>query len=135
MPKSTTDQQPSVSGSSANTKSADPQAQFAEAVAIAQQVGRDLATKCCNVAPRLRRKVVGVFRRQLLPPGKPGPKFKKEITAAFVDWQAGLRGIALYRKHVPGFNQMSHWKRRGKMHALREALRARARRQEKRDVL
>jgi hypothetical protein len=68
----------------------------------------------------------------VIPPGKPGRKRRKEITAALADWNAGMRGIALYRKHIAGFDRMSCWRRKAKSRSLMDAIHARKRREQRR---
>lgn len=78
---------------------------------------------------RERRRIVTALRHKLIPPGKPGRKRSKEIAAAYADWQAGMRGLPLYRKHVSGFDRMGYWKRKAKTRALMDAIRSRRRRE------
>lgn len=106
-----------------------PETQLSEAIAIAERVGKDITEKFPCLAPRERRKIVAQFRHQLLPPGKPGRKRSEKITAACADWAAGMRGLALYRKHLPQFDQMGLWKRKVKTRALLDAIRTRKRRE------
>jgi hypothetical protein len=101
---------------------------WTEAAAIAERSGTEIATKFRDLAPYQRRRLVSVFRRPLFPPGKPGRRRSKEITAAYTDWAAGLRGLALYRKHIPRFDHMGYWQRKVKTRALMDAIRARKRR-------
>lgn len=106
------------------------QTQYSAAAAIAERAGKEIAETFHNLAPRRLRSLVVAFRRQLLPPGKPGRKRSKEITAACADWAAGMRGMALYRKHIPRFDRMGHWERKVKIRALLDAIRARQRREQ-----
>jgi hypothetical protein len=99
-------------------------------MAIAERAGKDVLATFPNLAPHERRKVVGQFRSQLFPPGKPGRRRSKEITAAYADWTNGMRGLALYRKHVPRFDHMGHWQRKVKTRSLLDAIRARKRREQ-----
>ena len=99
----------------------------AAAIEAGQSFAREYATLPRNDLVR----IVGAFRAALVPRGRPGRKRRKEITAAYADWKSGLRGLPLYRKHIPGFAHMSEWKRRAKARTLREAMRTRARREQK----
>jgi hypothetical protein len=79
-----------------------------------------------------RQKVCRTFDRILLPRRTPGRKRKKSITLAFTDWKAGVRGTALYRKHIPHWERHSNWRRRGEQRALMDAIYSRERRDKKR---
>jgi hypothetical protein len=105
--------------------------QLTEATGIAQRVGKEITANFRSLAPRQRRGVVTAFRRQLFPPAKPGRRRSKEITAAYTDWAAGMRGLALYRKHIRRFEHMGYWQRKVKTRALMDAIRARNRRERK----
>ena len=107
-----------------------PEEQLAEAEAIAQRAGHEIATTFRGLPPRHRRSIGSAFRRQIIPPGKPGRKRSKEITAAYADWKAGMRGLALYRKHLFRFDRMGHSERKVKTRALMDAIRARRRREQ-----
>jgi hypothetical protein len=99
-----------------------------EAVAMAERSGQEIAAKFRGLAPYQRRSVITAFRRQFFPPGKPGRRRSKEITAAYNDWAAGMRGLGLYRKHIHRFDRMGHWQRKVKTRALMDAIRSRKRR-------
>lgn len=111
-----------------------PETHMAAAAVIAESVGQEIATKFRTFAPRQKRSIVSTFRRQLFPPRKPGRKRSKEISAALADWQIGTRGLALYRKHIPRFQRMSIWERKVKTRALMDAIRARKRRELRRET-
>jgi hypothetical protein len=87
--------------------------------------GRRIATQF----PALNRndwiQLVKAFRTLLISPRSRGRKRSKEITAAYLDWKAGMHWLALCRKHIPGFEGMSHNKRQAKSRALRDAIRSR----------
>src|SRR5690348_8362265 len=91
------------------------------ATVAATEAAKWIATEFSELDRRERMRIVGTFRRQLIPPGKPGRRRSKEITAAHVDWKSGIRGLALYRKHISGFERMSRWKRLGMARALTDA--------------
>ena len=115
--------QPDVSGKLERT-------QLAAAIAIAAQAGGKIAAKFRALGPRERRSIVTAFRREVIPPGKPGRERRKEITAAYMDWKAGMCGVELYRKHLLRYDRMGHWERKVKTRALMDAIRARKRRDE-----
>jgi len=92
----------------------------------------DAADRIRQEFPDLGRRellrIVTAFRRALIPRQRRGRRPSKEITAAHADWKCGMCGVALYRKHIVGFDRMSRWKRQGKSRALMEAIRSRERR-------
>jgi hypothetical protein len=96
------------------------------------EAGQRIAHEVGHLDRRELHGIVRAFRSQLLPPRKPGRRRNKEITAAHADWKSGLRGVALYQKHIPRFDQMSRWKRQAKIRALMDAIRSRERRARKR---
>lgn len=109
----------------------EPGAQLAEAAAMAERAGKEIAPTCRGLPPRQLRSVLTAFKRQIIPPGKPGRKKTKRITAAYNDWKTGIRGLALFRKHIPRFSRMNIWQRKVKSRALMDAIRTRKRREEK----
>jgi len=74
-------------------------------------------------------KVVAAFRRNLFPPGRRGRKRTKRITEAVKDWRAGVRAVALYRVHIPGWERHHHYKGKAEEKALTDAIRSRERRE------
>jgi hypothetical protein len=111
--------------------SEESEAQFADAVAIAERAGQQVASASNSLSPRQRRSIITAFRRHLFPPGKPGRRRNEEITAAYADWTGGMRGLTLYRKYIRRFDRMSHWQRQVKTRALLDAIRARKRREQR----
>jgi hypothetical protein len=75
--------------------------------------------------------VLAESRRRILPPGKRGRKRSEQITAAHADWSAGIRGVELYRKYIPGFEHMSRWRRGSESRTLLNAIHSRERRARK----
>jgi hypothetical protein len=61
-----------------------------------------------------------------------GRKRRKEITAVHPDWKQGMRGLQLYRKHIPGYDNLAQWRRKAKSRALMDAIRTRQRREKQR---
>ncbi|HTS76330.1 MAG TPA: hypothetical protein VMG40_09010 [Bryobacteraceae bacterium] len=114
-------------GDSRERKSEADDRQLAAATAIAEHAGQEIATNFRQLAPRQRRTVLTSFRRQLFPAARPGRKHSKEITAAVADWMAGIRGLPLYRKHIPRYDKMGRWQRKVKTRALLDAIRNRRR--------
>jgi hypothetical protein len=104
-----------------------------EACNLAREAGTQIMARFEPALDRKERlKVLAAFRRTLFPPGQPGRKRRKEITAAHADWKAGIRGVRLYQRHIPGFDRMSRWKRRAKMQTLMDAIHTRERRERNR---
>jgi hypothetical protein len=73
-------------------------------------------------------RIVSAFRSTLIPRRRPGRKQRAVITAALADYKSGIRGVALYREHIPRFASMSHWEREVKARRLMDAIRSRERR-------
>ena len=96
----------------------------AAAVEAAQRIG----VQCSDLDRDDRVHVAKAFRGQLIPPRCRGRKRSEQITAAHADWKGGLRGVRLYQKHIPGFDQLSEWRRRYESRRLLEAIRSRERR-------
>ncbi len=121
-------QQTSVFGGGSTTPENPPTAEF-----IATEAGQRIASECAHLDSRGRLRIVATFRRQLITPGRPGRKRCKEITEAHADWKSGLRGVELYRKHIPGHERMGQWKREAKSRDLMDAIRSRERRATKQE--
>ena len=100
---------------------------------LAQQAGADIVAQ---LGPMLGRrdlaKAVTVFRHTLLPGRQRGRKPKEQITAAHRDWKNGVRGVALYRSHIPGWDKHSHYRRQSEARGLMDAIYSRERRERKR---
>ncbi len=73
--------------------------------------------------------VVAEFKKYIVPKRKPGRPRNTRITAACADYKAGIRGLALHRAHIAGFDKLSRWQRQGKIRRLTEAIRTRLRRE------
>jgi hypothetical protein len=70
------------------------------------------------------------FGYLLRPQGRrpPGRKENQRITAALSAYDAGLRGIELYRRHIPRYDSMNRYRRRYEIQKLNDALHKRQRR-------
>ena len=79
-----------------------------------------------------RRRVVTAVRGAILPKGKPGRKPHGRIDTAYADYKAGLRGLELFRRHIPNFKKLSRWRRVAEQNKLRRNLEKRAERERKR---
>ena len=55
--------------------------------------------------------VARVFYSAIVPKRKPGRRRKPQVTAAHANWKAGIRGVALYRKHIPGWQNHNRYRR------------------------
>jgi hypothetical protein len=74
-------------------------------------------------------RLVSVFRTGLVPRRRAGRRPKPQVTAAYFDWKAGMRGVALFRKHIPGWDKHGEWRRKAETRALMDAIRSRYRRE------
>lgn len=74
---------------------------------------------------RLGRKISST----LIPKLKPGRRRKPQVTAALADWKAGMRGAALFRKHIPGWKDHNRYHRIREQKTLMDAIRSRYRRE------
>ena len=124
------EQKTSVCGTSAPCPDNLPPAEL-----IASDAGQRIARDHPHLDRRGRLRIVSTFRRQLIPPRKPGRKRRKEITAAHADWKLGTHGLELYRRHIPGFDRMSRWRRESTIRDLMDAIRSRERRASKQEHL
>lgn len=77
------------------------------------------------------QRLVSFFRAGLLPRRKAGRRPKPQVTAALADWRGGMRGVALYRKHIPGWEKHNRYHRIGEQKELMDAIRSRRRRERK----
>jgi hypothetical protein len=103
---------------------------IAAAINTAREAGRSVRSVLGDTtSSHLARRVVGAFRREMIPPARPGRKKRAVVTAAVEDWEAGLRGVQLYEKHILGWSKMSHWRRRIASDQLRDAIATRRRRE------
>jgi len=74
-------------------------------------------------------KLVSLFRAGVVPRRRAGRRPKPQITAAYQDWKAGMRGVALFRKHIPGWKDHNRYHRIGEQKTLMDAIRSRYRRE------
>jgi hypothetical protein len=74
-------------------------------------------------------KLVSVFRAGVVPRRKAGRRPKPQVTAAYLDWKTGMRGVALFRKHIPGWDKHNRYHRIGEQKELLDAIRSRYRRE------
>ena len=77
--------------------------------------------------PELAR-ICRKFRTGLTDRKRAGRRPSKDITAAYEDWLAGMRGKELYAKHITNYAKLNHWRRKDLSEKLMSALRSRKRR-------
>lgn len=106
----------------------------AQAKSLVTEFARNLATEFGDLDRPARLRLVNITRRELLRAKPRGRKPDPRITAAYEDWMKGMRGVALYRKHILGYDQMSEWRRRGESRKLMEAIRSRRRQNDQESV-
>jgi len=110
-------------------------ASVAEACKRAHEAGSQIVADLGPViGPTERRRILVAFRRELFPPGRPGRRRKETITAAHRDWKNGMRGPALYRTHIPGWEKHNRYRRQSEARALMDAVRTRNRREQNRHL-
>jgi hypothetical protein len=78
-----------------------------------------------------RLQVVTRVRQAIVPKRKPGRK-NPNIDSAWQDYQRGVRGLKLYRRHIPGHAMMNRYHRAAEENRLLDGLRKRARRLQER---
>ena len=81
---------------------------------------------------RERIKLLAVFHRKLIPPRTPGRPLRENVSAALLDWKAGMHGPEFYQKHIRGWEKQNNYRRRYEARALWNAIHARVRRERKR---
>jgi RecB family exonuclease len=74
-------------------------------------------------------KLVSVFRAGTVPRRRAGRRPKPQVTASYLDWKTGMRGVALFRKHIPGWEKHNRYHRIGEQKELIDAIRSRYRRE------
>ena len=96
---------------------------------MAREAGRSIVSEFGAALDRRDRlRIIAIFKRTLIPPGRPGRIPCGRITEAYQDCKAGLHGLALYRKHIPGLDKMNQYKRKYEVRRLMETIRTRERR-------
>lgn len=91
------------------------------ASAIREEFGQSLTREDCS---RLAR----AFQVAVIPKRKPGRRPKPQVTAAYDDWKAGIRGAELYAKHIPSWTTHNRYRKIVEQKTLIDAIRARLRR-------
>jgi hypothetical protein len=79
---------------------------FAAAKEIVTRVAHDIRREFgAGLTREQCLKLVGVFRAGVVPRQRAGRRPKPQVTAAYLDWKAGMRGVALFRKHIPEWDR------------------------------
>ena len=81
-----------------------------------------------------RLEVVAAIRRAIVRKRKAGRKNDRQLDKAYPDYKSGIRGLPLFRKHIPGFRKLSRWRRLAEQHRLLKNLNKRAERERKRQA-
>ena len=80
-----------------------------------------------HIAERFR--LANICLGGLVPKRKAGRRPKPQVTAAYLDWKTGMRGVALFRKHISGWEKHNRYHRIGEQKELMDAIRSRFRRE------
>ena len=78
-----------------------------------------------------RINIVAIVHHAIVPKRSPGPKDRR-LDAAYAEYKVGVRGLRLFRKHIPDYGKLSRWRRNEKQNRLLKALQKRAERERKR---
>jgi hypothetical protein len=78
-----------------------------------------------------RLKVLAAVRRAIVLNGKPGRKHDR-IDSAYADYKGGMKGLPLFRKHIPHHDRLSQWRRPILEKRLMNAIHQRAKRERQR---
>ena len=89
---------------------------------IRRQFGAGLTREQCL-------KLVSAFRAGVVPRRRAGRRPQPQVTAAYLDWKMGMRGVALFRKHILGWDKHNRYHRIGEQKELLDAIRSRYRRE------
>jgi hypothetical protein len=105
-----------------------------DVVAIARELGRETARQLelqvgAALSFKARTEAVRAFQRALVPARKRGRRRIHRITTAHEDRKRGVRGLALYTAHIPGYLTFNSWRRSCEARRLMEAIRSRERRE------
>jgi hypothetical protein len=83
----------------------------------------------------IRLKVAAAVRHAIVPaiaPKRKPDKKRHRIDSAYADYRVGLRGLDLFRKHIPRHDKLSKWRRTYEQRKLLKTLGKRAERDRKR---
>lgn len=82
-----------------------------------------------KLSSKVRRAIASAVRRAMLPRRS---KKRNWLDDAYDDYKGGIRGVQLYRKHIPDLDKLGRWPRERAQRRLRQALAKRAERERKR---
>lgn len=103
---------------------------FTAAKEMTEQAAHDIRRQCGQGLTREEYlRLVSAFRAGIVLRRRAGRRPKPQVTAAYLDWKAGMRGVALFRKHIPGWEGHHRYRKNGEQKALMNAIRSRSRRQ------
>jgi hypothetical protein len=84
-----------------------------------------------SLSERELRSIGRRFQSKLLPLGpRRRRQKKKKIARALKDWRAGLRGVQLYRRHIPRWDKLGSDARKVRSRRLMSSISKRGRREE-----
>jgi hypothetical protein len=98
-------------------------------VTQAKACAADIRRKWDGLSMSERRQIVSAFRSALIPKQSAGRKPSASLTAAYGEWKAGIRGAALFRKHISNWERLSRWRRKAEQRSLMDAIYSRNRRE------
>lgn len=104
-----------------------PESTIPEAISVAIDALKETVERE-NPPRSTRLRIAAAVRRVLVPRLKPGRRDHR-LDSAYADYRAGMRGMALFRKHIPNHDRLSLWRRRIEEGRLRNTLQKRAQRE------
>jgi hypothetical protein len=117
------------------TAEANPPDALEQAISIAREAARQIMRLLGPNPDRGQcQKVLSAFRHVISPGKQPGRRRNAGITAAHRDWKSGMYGLALYKKHIPGWETHSRWRRAAEARRLMDAIRSRERREREKQI-
>lgn len=108
--------------------------QFCEACRIPEEVSKviDALGKIVErdqLPSDVRQKITAAVRQAVLPRQK--RRKHPQLDAAYADHQAGMRGLALYRKHIANHDKKSRYRRRTEERRLMNSIHQRSSREKR----
>jgi hypothetical protein len=105
-------------------------APLAQAMELVRQLGKFTRGEFGHLLNRAEFiRVAQEFRSAVVPRRKPGPKPSLRVTRASADYQAGKRGLELYRDHIHGYDRLGRPAQKRSRRRLMAAIRTRRRRE------
>lgn len=109
------------------------QAAVQEAARHARASAAEILARWGELAIPERRQILRAFRLAIIPRRRAGRKQIEALTAAYEAWKRGMRGVALYQTHIPRWERLSRWRRKGEQRSLMDAIYSRKRRDRAKD--